>query len=106
MAQLCEQSTHKGVMEKVFSDRFPHLSEHIFGLLDPEDFLKCLSVCKTWKKLIEENVKVWQIIGRKVVQNYGNDDRDPEQWQIFHETLQCHELGKVIEVTKILIWYR
>ena len=106
MVQLCEQSTHRGVMEKVFSDRFPHLSEHIFGLLDPEDFLKCLSVCKTWKKLIEEIVKNWQIIGWKVVQEYGNDGRDPEQWQVFKKTLQSHELVNVIEVTKILIWYR
>ena len=92
-------------METVISDSFPHISEQIFGLLPPEDFIKCLSVCKTWKKLIEENVKVWRTIGWKVVQKYGNDtDRDPEQWQIF-QALQRHE-ELVIDVTKILIWYR
>ena len=105
MAQLCEQSTHRGVMENVISDRFPHIIENIFGLLPPEDFIKCLSVCKAWKKLIEENVKIWQIIGWKIVQKYDNrDPRDPEQWQIFKALLHSHEL--VIEVTKILIWYR
>ena len=70
-------------MENVISDRFPHIIENTFGLLPPEDFIKCLSVCKKWKKLIEDNVKIWQIIGWKVVQEYDNrDPRDPEQWQI------------------------
>ena len=92
-------------MDLIINESFPHLSEQIFGLLSPGDFLKCLSVCKSWKALIEDNVKLWHTIGQKVIHKYDHYAYE-EHWEIFEKVYQCQRDKKVVQkITKILVWY-
>ena len=95
-------------MDSIINEGFPDISELIFGLLPPEDFLKCLSVCKAWKKIIEENANLWHIIGTKIMNKYKASihREELEHLSIFEQNLQSHEdIEKVQYLTRILIWY-
>ena len=76
-------------MEKLISGNFPHICEKILGPLQPEDFLKCLCVSKSWKAWIEGNLKIWQIIGCKVIHKYEIlDDGQPEDYSSGDEIME------------------
>ena len=108
-------------MEKLVTGNFPHICEKILGPLQPEDFLKCLCVSKSWKAWIEGNLKIWQIIGCKVIHKYeiledyssGDEimeeeyeDQRWEHWEAFETVLLYHTDPKVVsKMTKILIWF-
>ena len=103
-------------MDSIINEAYPHISELIFGFLPPNDFLKCLRVCKTWKASIEENMKLWQIIGWKVIHTgyYDTKERKKEdfcnlkheqQWEIFKKALNSKDKEVVRKTTKMLIWF-
>ena len=94
-------------MDSIINEGCPHISELIFGLLPPEDFLKCLSVSKSWKKMIEENVKLWQTIGWKVINLHSKYyyERYKGDWEIFKKALRSKDKEVVQKMTRILVWF-
>ena len=86
-SRLAKQT--KKAMEKLVTGNFPHICEKILGPLQPEDFLKCLCVSKSWKAWIEGNLKIWQIIGCKVIHKYEIlDDGQPEDYSSGDEIME------------------
>ena len=43
------------------SESIPHVREKVFEYLRAEDIFKCLEVCRSWKKLILKNERIWKV---------------------------------------------
>ena len=85
-------------------ETYPHIYELISGFLPPTDFLKCLRVCKTWKALIEDNAKPWQMIGWEVIWKREALQHE-EHWEALKKALHCKDIRVVRKAAKILIWF-
>lgn len=92
-------------MEVIFTDSLPHIREQIFGYLDPEDFLTCQLVCKSWKKMIDDSPTLWKYMSELIMEIFIGNCADKEHFQIVQNALDKADEEGIRKITRYLIWY-
>lgn len=87
---------NEDVVSKLYESGYPRLSATVFNFLQPGDLASCVSVCRTWKKIIRNNKTLIDSVRQHRKQQRTNSENTHKQPSLSLQT------GPLIDHTNYL----